>query len=401
MTDICLYGQVHQPYRLRRYGLFDIGSGAGYFDDDLNAHVVRRVADKCYLPAARRLTRLVEETGGAFRLALSLSGTLLEQLERWAPHALEAFQALVATGRVELLGETYYHSLSALRDPAEFDDQVRAHRRALARHFDTVPRVFRNTELIYWDALAPRIAALGFTGALMEGADQVLGWRSPNMVYGAAEAPDLRLLPRNYRLSDDIGFRFSNRAWSEWPLRAERHAEWLREAGGDSIHLFLDFETFGEHHWEESGIFAFLERWPQECLDRGLRFATPSELTGRAPVAPLAVRRPTSWADTERDVSAWLGNPLQDAAHDRLYALRGAALAAGGDALAAWRRLTTSDHVYYMCTKWFADGDVHTYFSPFETPYDAFIAYMNVLGDLEVALDAATPEPAQGAAAGR
>lgn len=399
MPSITLYAQVHQPYRLSRFRVFDIGGDGGPFDDALNAAVVRRVAAKCYLPATRLLTRLVRETDGEFRLALSLTGTLLEQLKAHAPEALEAFQSLVATGHVELLGETYHHSLSALKDHDEFRAQAGLHRAALERHFGAAPRVFRNTELIYWDGLAPAIADMGFEGVLMEGADHVLRGRSPNHAYTAAGVPGLRLLPRNYSLSDDIGFRFSNRDWPAWPLRAETYAEWLHAGGGDSVHLFLDYETFGEHQWEETGIFGFLARLPHECRTRGMPFATPSELLDRPTMGALSVDRPTSWADTERDVSAWLGNPLQDAAHDRLYALRGAALAAGGEALDTWRRLTTSDHVYYMCTKWFADGDVHTYFSPFETPYDAFISYMNALGHLELMLGRPADAPLARAAA--
>jgi alpha-amylase len=255
------------------------------------------------------------------------------------------------------------------------------------RLFGVRPSVFRNTELIYWDGLAPDIARLGFTGVLMEGADHVLGWRSPNYVYAAAAAPELRLLPRNYRLSDDVGFRFSNRDWDGWPLRADTYASWLAACGGESVHLFLDFETFGEHHWAETGVLDFLAHLPAACRRLGLRFVSPATLTGRQPVAVLQVGRPTSWADAERDVTAWLGNQLQTAAHARLYQLRQRVLAHGDSVLLdGWRRLTTSDHVYYMCTKWFADGDVHAYFSPFESPYDAFIAFMNVLGDLELAL---------------
>lgn len=383
MPSICLYAQVHQPYRLRRFRVFDIGGEEGPFDDALNAQVVRRVAAKCYLPATRLLTRLVRESGGEFRLALSLTGTLLEQLEAHAPEALEAFQELAATGCVELLGETYYHSLSGLVHPEEFRAQVGLHRRLIGRHFGQEPGVFRNTELIYRDGLGPAIAEQGFRGVLMEGADHLLRGRSPNLVYDAAGVPGLRLIPRNYSLSDDVGFRFSNREWPGWPLTADTYAEWLHAGGGDSVHLFLDYETFGEHQWEETGILDFLAHLPAACRARGMPFATPSELLDRPSGGVLSVERATSWADTERDVSAWLGNPLQDSAHERLYALRDLALAAGGETLETWRRLTTSDHVYYMCTKWFADGDVHTYFSPFETPYDAYIAFMNALAHME------------------
>jgi len=384
MPPICLYAQVHQPYRLRRYRLFDIGSGAAYFDDETNARILRRVADKCYLPTNRLLAEMIRRGEGGFKLALSLTGTLVEQLAAWAPDALESFQQLVATGGVELLGETYYHSLASLTHEAEFVAQVERHRAMIRRWFGQEPQVFRNTELIYWDGLAPTIAKLGFRAAMVEGADHALGWRSPNYVYEAASAPGLRLLPRNYRLSDDVGFRFSQREWDGWPVTADKYADWVTESPGDSLHLYVDYETFGEHQWEETGIFDFLSHLPAACARRGIGFVQPTDLACRPAVAPLSFARPTSWADLERDTSAWLGNRLQYAAHERLYGLRDAVRASGNyEAIEAWRRLTTSDHVYYMCTKWFADGDVHKYFSPYDSPYDAFVAFMNVTQDLE------------------
>ena len=395
MTEICVYAQVHQPYRLRQFRLFDIGSGGEYFDDDSNRRLLRRVADKCYLPTNRLLADLIRRSNGEFKVALSLSGALLDQCAEWAPDVLQSFQDLVGTGGVELLGETYFHSLAALISPEEFAEQVEQHRRAIYRWFGQRPTVFRNTELIYWDGVAPAVQRLGFRGMMVEGADHVLGWRSSNYVYEAATAPGLRLLPRNYRLSDDVGFRFSNRGWDGWPLTAEKYADWLQASEGDSLHLFVDYETFGEHQWANTGIFDFLAQLPWECLRRGLRFAHPSELAARSPVAPLSFERPTSWADVERDTTAWLGNRLQYAAQERLYGLRSAVLASGDPRrIQDWRRLTTSDHLYYMCTKWFADGDVHKYFSPYDSPYDAFVAFMNVAQDLEQAV--AEPAPAMG-----
>jgi alpha-amylase len=388
MPPICLYAQVHQPYRLRRFRLFDIGSGVPYFDDEANARILRRVADKCYIPANRLLTDLIRRSDADFRIALSLTGTLVEQLVAWAPDALASFQELVDTGRVELLGETYYHSLASLANEEEFVAQVERHRAMIRRWFDREPTVFRNTELIYWDGLAPAIARLGFQAAMVEGADQVLGWRSPNFVYEAAAAPGLRLLPRNYRLSDDVGFRFSQREWDGWPVTADKYAGWVADSPGESVHLYVDYETFGEHQWQDTGIFDFLAHLPRECARRGLRFVHPSDLASRPPVGQLSFERPTSWADVERDTTAWLGNRLQYSAHERLYGLRQAVWRGGDpDQLEAWRRLTTSDHVYYMCTKWFADGDVHKYFSPYDSPYDAFVAFMNVSQDLEQATE--------------
>jgi alpha-amylase len=305
----------------------------------------------------------------------------------YAPDALECFQELVATGGVELLGETYYHSLSALVDPVEFATQAALHRDTVGRVFGVRPTVFRNTELIYDDAIAPLVARMGYRAMLVEGADRVLDWRSANYVYDAASAPGLRLLPRNYQLSDDVGFRFSNRDWNGWPLSADRYASWLAASGGTNVNLFMDYETFGEHQWADTGIFEFLRHLPAELDRRNLRCVHPSELAQRTPVAPLSFPVPTSWADIERDTSAWLGNRMQRAAHERLYRLGRAILAAGDPKrLQDWRRLTTSDHCYYMCTQWFADGDVHKYFNPYDSPYDAFVAFMNVLTDLERSL---------------
>jgi len=384
MPDICFYFQVHQPYRLRRYRVFDIGTGAGYFDDAANRAILRRVADKCYLPTNRLLADAIRRSDGRFRIAMSLSGVLLDQLEADAPDALASFQELVATGGVELLGETFYHSLSALGDPEEFRAQVELHRAAIERHFGQRPSVFRNTELIYDDAIAPMVARLGYAAMLVEGAERVLGWRSPNYVYQAASAPELRLLPRNYRITDDLGFRFSNRDWDGWPLTSDKWTDWIARMAESSVHVFMDYETFGEHQWAETGIFDFLRALPEALERRSLACVHPSTLAARAPAATLSFPTTTSWADLERDTSAWLGNRIQRAAFDRLYRL-GREIRALGDPsrLERWRRLTTSDHCYYMCTKWFADGDVHKYFNPHQSPYDAFVAFMNVLTDLE------------------
>lgn len=384
MPDLCLYFQVHQPYRLRRYRLFDIGSGAGYFDDEANRTVLRRVVERCYLPANRLLREAVERSGGRFRFALSLSGTLMDQLESDAPEALESFQALAATGGVELLGETFHHSLASLADAAEFRAQVALHRQAVARHFGQRPAVFRNTELLWADGLAPAVSELGFGAVLVEGVERVLGLRSPNQVYGAAAAPGLRVIPRNYRLSDDIGFRFSNRDWSHWPLTADRWAEWIGGSPGDSVHVFLDYETFGEHHGTATGILDFLGHLPDALQRRGIACVHPSALAAREPVDTFATPSPVSWADQERDASAWLGNRMQRAAHERLYRL-GERVRAAGDPwmLECWRRLGTSDQCYYMSTKRFSDGEVHRYFSPYESPYEAFVTFMNVMSDLE------------------
>jgi alpha-amylase len=389
MTDVCMYFQIHQPYRLRRYRVFDIGSGSPYWDAATNRGVLRRVAERCYLPANAILAEQIRRTRGAFRVAMSCSGVVLEQLEAAAPDVIDSFRDLVATGGVELLGETYYHSLTSLSNPVEFANQVRMHTALVERLFGVTPRTFRNTELLYHDGLAAQIAEMGFRGALVEGADHILNGRTPNAVYAAMGDSGLRLIPRNYRLSDDVAFRFSQRSWEEWPLTADRYASWLAGVGSGSAHVFIDYETFGEHQWAETGIFDFIRHLPGECLRRGIRFLQPADLAAHEATDTLRVPWTTSWADTERDASAWLGNQLQQAAFNRLNRLYGPVWAThDADFLDTWRRLSTSDHLYYMSTKRLADAEVHSYFNPYANPYDAFIAYMNVLQDLEQRVEA-------------
>jgi len=388
MPDVCLYFQVHQPYRLRRYSVFD--SDSVYFDDHANAEVCRKVAAKCYCPANALLLDLVRRHGGAFRVAFSVTGVALEQFERYAPEALDGFRRLADTGRVEFLAETYHHSLASVYSPAEFDAQVALHAARVAELFGQRPRVFRNTELVYDDALGRRLGAMGYAACLTEGADHVLGPnRSPHATYHPPGEPDgVRLLLRDYRRSDDVAFRFSDRSWSQWPLTAEAFAASIHRADGGRagacVNLFMDYETVGEHQWAETGIFQFLEHLPAAVLGGGGGFVTPSELANhQPPVGPLEVPQTISWADTERNLSAWVGNAMQSNAVRELYALERPLLARGDPQLIEdWRRLQTSDHFYYMSTKYFADGQVHKYFSPYESPYDSYINYMNVLDDL-------------------
>lgn len=412
MPAVCFYFQVHQPHRLRRYSVFD--TDERYFDDAKNAEIMRKVAEKCYRPATRVLLEQVRRHAGAFRIAFSLSGTALEQMESYAPDALESFRALVATGHVELLGETYHHSLASLYSPAEFEDQVRLHVRKVHAVFGHTPTVFRNTELLYSNAIAAQIAALKdasgkgmFNAMLCEGTVRELARRSAGWVYrppGDVRGRDghpFAILTKNYRLSDDIAFRFSNRAWEGWPLTPQAFARAIADQKADEVvNLFMDFETFGEHQWSDTGIFEFLAGLPSAVLaQRGTRFLTPSEVAREHQTrAVLDVPNPTSWADTERDTSAWCGNAMQQNALAELFALekpiKHLVLRAGGQAealaraiLLDWRRLTTSDHAYYMSTKWFADGDVHQYFSPYESPYDSYINFMNVLDSLRARVD--------------
>jgi len=384
MASVCLYFQVHQPFRLRRYSVFDLDSN--YFDDHRNADICRKVATKCYLPANQCILDLIQRHGGRFRVAYSLTGVVLEQFETYAPQVIESFQRLAATGCVEFLAETYYHSLAFLYSREEFNAQVALHQAKIRALFGCQATTFRNTELIYNNEVAQAAQQLGFAAILAEGADHVLGYKSPNQVYRAVGLP-IRVLLKNYKLSDDIAFRFSNRAWVEWPLTPEKYVTWInREANnGAVVNLFMDYETFGEHQWADTGILEFLAKMPDEVLRGGSHsFKTPGELsTQQEPEDEFNCPYLISWADTERDLSAWLGNAMQSNALQELYALEDAVKTKGDERLLAdWRRLQTADHFYYMCTKYFADGEVHRYFNPYESPYDSYINFMNVLDNL-------------------
>jgi alpha-amylase len=389
MPAVCFYFQVHQPYRLRRYSYFDVENATTYFDDTLNRSIMERVAKRSYLAANERLLRAIRACDGSLKVAFSISGTALEQMRLYAPDALESFRALAATGCVEFLGETYYHSLASLYDRDEFEAQVRLHSDAIEREFGQRPRVFRNTELIYSDEIGRVVGELGFRGVLVEGVNDILGWRSPHFAYRVPGATT-KLLPRSFKLSDDIAFRFTH--GGDERLTPERYAASLHDLTGnaDFVGLFLDYETFGEHHEGDTGILDFLEKLPPHVLKhKEWSFTTPSDaIRYLHPVSELSFARVTSWADTERDVSAWCGNKMQRGAIETLYETKtlyaGCDIAAPDMALAreTWRRLQTSDHFYYMSTKGDGDGVVHRYFSPYESPYDAFVAYMNVLKDI-------------------
>jgi alpha-amylase len=400
MKSVCFYFQVHQPYRVKRYRVFDIGNDAEYFNDrsesDLNnRRILEKVAAKSYIPATKLLLSLLSQHPN-FRVSFSFSGVALEQLERYAPEALDLFKRLVDTGHVEILGETYYHSLAFFYAPAEFERQVAKHRDVIRRIFGQWPRVFRNTELSYRNDLAHWAESAGYAGILAEGWDPVLGWRSPNYVYTPVAADRTRLLLKNYKLSDDVAFRFSSRDWSEWPLTAEKFAAWLRETEGDTVNLFMDYETFGEHQWEDTGIFDFLRALPEEIAKSpDMDFKTPSEvIASYEPSDTVDMPHTVTWADTDRDLTAWTGNAMQRAAIESLYGLEDDVFAVNDHKLLEdWRKLQTSDHFYYMCTKWAGDGDVHAYFSPYESPYDAHISYMNALSDLRLRLSQRLGKP--------
>ncbi len=392
MASVCFYFQVHQPFRLKRYSVFD--DHPFYYDNVANAAIFRKVAEKCYRPTTKKILDLVRRHDKRFRVSYAITSTALEQMQMWAPDLLDLFQQLAATGACEFIAETSHHSLSFLYSRAEFDAQVTRHEARLKELFGAEPVIFRNTELTYSNELAQHLAAKNrYRGILCEGVDGLLGYRSPNYIYHPPALPQVRLLLKNFRLSDDIAFRFSDRNWKEWPLRAETFAKWVNQINGDGYvcNLFMDYETFGEHQWQETGIFDFLDVLPEKIYDINPGhndFKRPSEcIAAYKPVGIYDVPRMISWADTERDLSAWLGNDMQTHAAAELYKLEGAVKQthdAGRDEyiLEDWRKLTTSDHLYYMCTKYWADGDVHKYFSPYDSPYDAYINFMNVLDNL-------------------
>ncbi len=402
MVSVCFYFQVHQPHRLKNYKVFDIGKNHDYFDDRTNQEICRKVADKCYLPANRLMLRLInrhKSKDRQFKIAYSISGTAIDQFEKYSPEVIESFQHLNETGCVEFLSETYYHSLSFLKSKKEFSHQVNLHKRKMKDLFGVSPKIFRNTELIFNNELANFIQQKGFKGILAEGADHILEQaynKSSNFVYTPKTAPNLKLLLKNYKLSDDIAFRFSNREWPEWPLTAEKFAGWISQnnGNGEVINLFMDYETFGEHQWEETGIFKFMEQLPEEILKcKDNNFMTPSQVIKNfKPKAEIDMHNFVSWADVERDLSAWQGNDMQTSALNYLFELEKDVMKTNKingldnqnkrQLINDWRKLQTSDHFYYMCTKWFSDGDVHKYFNPYDSPYDCFISFMNIINDM-------------------
>jgi len=389
MVSVCFYFQVHQPYRLRHYSVFD--SDAFYFDEYKNAEICRKVARKCYMPSNQLMLDLIRRHQGRFRVSYSITGVTVDQMAAYCPEALESFKELARTGCVEFLAETFYHSLAFLYSRDEFREQVAAHAAKMRETFNYDPAVFRNTELIYNNDLAHYAEEMGYRAVLAEGADHILGYRSPNYLYQPHGTTRIRLLLKNYRLSDDIAFRFSNRQWAEWPLTAEKFTHWVNQVNGNGyvVNLFMDYETFGEHQWEDTGIFQFMEKLPEMVMQHpDNNFKTVGEAAAaNEPVGVLDIPHMVSWADIERDLSAWLGNAMQSNALQELYRLERQIKNKGDlQLLHDWRRLQTSDHFYYMCTKWFSDGDVHKYFNPYESPYDSYINFMNVLDNIRLRL---------------
>ncbi|MCK9163257.1 MAG: glycoside hydrolase family 57 protein [Bacteroidales bacterium] len=391
MKSICFYFQVHQPFRLKPYRFFDIGRNHSYFDDIQNAWICRRVADKCYIPTNKLMLDLIKENNGAFRISYSISGTALDQFEKFTPDVIDSFRTLAETGCVEFMAETYTHSLASLKSKQEFIDQVKIHSRKIESLFGVKPKVFRNTELIYSDEIGDMVADMGYTAQITEGAKHILGWRNSNHAYSHPERKNLKLLLKNFQLSDDIAFRFSQHTWPGFPLTADKYVDWLNEIENpECINLFMDYETFGEHQWKETGIFEFLKHLPSRVFSHSnFSFNTPSELVQNLnPVGEMHVPTPISWADEERDLTAWLGNDLQDDAFNQIYEFEDKIRKIDDlNFWIDWRYLQTSDHFYYMCTKWFSDGDVHKYFNHYDSPYEAYMNYANVLSDLRIRLD--------------
>ena len=392
MKTICLYFQVHQPFRFLRYRFFEIGNNHYYYDDYSNESILRKIAAKSYLPTNKLLLDIFKEYGCRFKVAFSISGTALDQFELYAPEVLESFQKLAKTGCVEFLAETYSHSLSSLKNKEEFESQVKAHEAKIVSLFGQKPTVFRNSELIYNNEIGDWIAEMGYKAAVIEGAKHILGWKSPNYLYCSSSSPRLKLILKNYRLSDDISFRFSDKNWDGFPLTAEKYVSWIKalDTKEETLNLFMNYDTFGNIQSKETGIFDFLKAFPKAVLSTNtISFSTPSDLIQHLqPVAQLSVPHPISWSDEERDTSAWLGNELQKEAFDKLYALREKVLSLKDPKIQTdWKYLQASDHFYYMCTKFFIQGSIHTYFNPYNSPYDAFINYMNILSDFEIRIN--------------
>jgi len=397
MKTVCLNFQIHQPFRYRKYRFFDIGNDAYYYDDFANETIMRKAANQCYLPANKIILEQIIKHKGKFKVTYSLSGVVLDQFKLYAPEVIDSFKQLAATGCVEFLSETYANSLVSLADGDLFESQVKAHDDLIENLFGQRPKVFRNTELIYSDEMGDLVQRMGYEAMITEGAKHILGWKSPNYLYCNALNPRLKVLMRNFRFSDDLSFRFSNKAWNEFPLTAEKYAGWMSSLPKEEevVTIFINYETFGKLQPKNSGIFDFLKNLPNAILKTGeLSFSTPSEvINDLQPVSSIHVPYPISWADEERDLSAWLGNELQKEAFDKLYELKDRMKSCtNATMLKDWDYLQTNDHFYYMCTKFFSDGEVHKYFNPYGTPYEAFINYMNILSDFKIRLNAIVPK---------
>ena len=397
MKSVCFIFQIHQPFRYRKYRFFDIGRDDYYYDDYANETIIRKIADKCYLPANKLLLEQINKHKGKFKIAYSLSGIVIDQLKLYCPEVIDSFAELAATGCVEFLSETYDNSLVSLVDPKLFEQQVKEHGKVIEDLFGYRPTVFRNTELIYSDEIGEMVYRMGFEGMITEGAKHILGWKSPNFLYCNTLNPRLKVLMRNFRFSDDISFRFSNPGWSEYPLTAEKYAGWMKSLPKQEeiVNIFINYETFGQLQPKSSGIFEFFRYLPEIMLKtKELEFSTPSEvIKNHQPVSAIHVPHPVSWADEERDLTAWLGNELQKEAFEKLYKMRERMNSCEDQRMIRdWNYLQSIDHLYYMSTKFFSDGEVHKSFNPYATPYEAFINFMNVMSDFSFRLNKIVPK---------
>ncbi|AOH40508.1 alpha-amylase [Tannerella serpentiformis] len=389
MKTICFYFQIHQPFRLRRYRFFDIGNNHYYYDDFQNEEIFHRISEKCYLPANRAIMEMIRKSGGKFKVAFSISGTALEQMEIYAPEVIDSFRELAGLGCVEFLAETYAHSLASLGDPEEFKAQVRMHTEKVKALFGVEPKVFRNTELIYSDDISELVYELGFEGMLTEGAKHVLGWKSPNYVYASAIRPQLKLLLKNDRFSEDLSIRFDDHSWKEYPLTADKYISAISATaeGEKIINAFMNYEVLGSMHAADTGIFDFFKALPQYAERNDITFSLPSEIFAQTrPVDSISVPYPMSWVDEEKDCSSWLGNVLQQEAFQKLNEIsERVRLCENRRIKQDWIYLQSSDHLYYMSTKHY------NLFSPYDNPYDAFNNYMNVLSDFILRVEAQFP----------
>lgn len=389
MKTICFYFQIHQPFRLRRYRFFDIGNNHYYYDDFQNEEIFHRISEKCYLPANRAIMEMIRKSGGKFKVAFSISGTALEQMEIYAPEVIDSFRDLAGLGCVEFLAETYAHSLASIGDPEEFKAQVRMHTEKVKALFGVEPKVFRNTELIYSDDISELVYELGFEGMLTEGAKHVLGWKSPNYVYASAIRPQLKLLLKNDRFSEDLSIRFDDHSWKEYPLTADKYISAISATaeGEKIINAFMNYEVLGSMHAADTGIFDFFKALPQYAERNDITFSLPSEIFAQTrPVDSISVPYPMSWVDEEKDCSSWLGNVLQQEAFRKLNEIsERVRLCENRRIKQDWIYLQSSDHLYYMSTKHY------NLFSPYDNPYDAFNNYMNVLSDFILRVEAQFP----------
>lgn len=391
MKTICFYFQIHQPFRLKRYRFFDIGNDHYYYDDFQNEEIIRRIAEKTYLPANRAVLDMIKSSGGKFKATYSISGIALEQMEIYTPEVIDSFKELAQTGNVEFLAETYAHSLASLGDEDEFTQQVKRHKEKIYSLFGVKPKVFRNTELIYSDDVSDTVYRMGFRGMLAEGAKHILGWKSPDYVYTSSVQPQLKLLLRNSRFSEDLSMRFSNYSWNEYPLTADKYISWIASTPESEqiINLFMNYEVLGTLNPAETGVFEFFKALPRFAAEKGISFSTSSEVFSLLkPVGSISVPYPMSWVDEEKDCSSWLGNVLQREAFRKVNEIGERVRLSDNKRIRQdWVYLQSSDHFYYMNTK-----RGHVGFSPYENAYDAFNNYMNVLSDFIVRVNALFPD---------